>query len=303
MTTNQNEGQATGPADAGTGVRQILVVGSGAMGRQIGMAAAVAGFTTTVRDVAADAVTAAGKDMRSWLDGRVVKGRMDQATADAAWGRITFTTDLEPAITTADLVIEAATEKLDVKRAVFAELDRLAPAHAILATNSSTYGSSAVADATGRPQKVCNMHFFNPALVMKAVEVVRHASTSDETVATVEAVARAMGKIPVLLNKEVPGFVANRLMGAVRTEALDLYSQGVASVEDIDEAAKNALGHPMGPFELMDLVGLDVTYLIRQATYELTGDESEKPHPLLEEKYRAGEYGRKTGKGWYSYER
>jgi 3-hydroxybutyryl-CoA dehydrogenase len=303
MTTNQNEGQATGPVDAGTGVRRILVIGSGAMGRQIGMAAAVAGFTTTVRDVAADAVTAAGKDMRSWLDGRVVKGRMDQATADAAWGRITFTTDLEPAITTADLVIEAATEKLDVKRAVFAELDRLAPAHAILATNSSTYGSSAVADATGRPQKVCNMHFFNPALVMKAVEVVRHASTSDETVATVEDVARAMGKIPVLLNKEVPGFVANRLMGAVRTEALDLYSQGVASVEDIDEAAKNALGHPMGPFELMDLVGLDVTYLIRQATYELTGDESEKPHPLLEEKYRAGEFGRKTGKGWYSYER
>jgi 3-hydroxybutyryl-CoA dehydrogenase len=298
MTTNQN----TTPAAADTGVRQILVIGSGAMGRQIGMAAAVAGFTTTVRDVAAEAVSAAGQDMRTWLDGRVAKGRMDQETADAAWERITFTTDLEPAITTADLVIEAATEKLDVKRSVFAELDRLAPAHAILATNSSTYGSSAVADATGRPEKVCNMHFFNPALVMKAVEVVRHTSTSDETVATVEAVARAMGKIPVLLNKEVPGFVANRLMGAVRTEALDLYSQGVASVEDIDEAAKNALGHPMGPFELMDLVGLDVTYLIRQATYELTGDETEKPHPLLEQKYRAGEFGRKTGKGWYSYE-
>ncbi|HRO31357.1 MULTISPECIES: 3-hydroxyacyl-CoA dehydrogenase family protein [Micrococcaceae] len=300
MTTNQNADQTTTPA-TDAGVRQILVIGSGAMGRQIGMAAAVAGFTTTVRDVAAEAVSAAEQDMRTWLDGRVAKGRMDQETADAAWERITFTTDLEPAITTADLVIEAATEKLDVKRSVFAELDRLAPPHAILATNSSTYGSSAVADATGRPEKVCNMHFFNPALVMKAVEVVRHASTSDETVATVEAVARAMGKVPVLLTKEVPGFVANRLMGAVRNEALDLYSQGVASVEDIDEAAKNALGHPMGPFELMDLVGLDVTYLIRQATYELTGDEAEKPHPLLEQKYRAGEFGRKTGKGWYSY--
>lgn len=302
MTTNQNAGQATGPVAADTGVREILVIGSGAMGRQIGMVAAVAGFTTAVRDVAAEAVAAAEQDMRSWLEGRVPKGRMDQAAADAAWERITFTTDLEPAITTADLVIEAATEKLDVKRSVFAELDRLAPAHAILVTNSSTYGSSAVADATNRPEKVCNMHFFNPALVMKAVEIVRHASTSDETVATVEAVARAMGKIPVLLNKEVPGFVANRLMGAVRTEALDLYSRGVASAEDIDEAAKNALGHPMGPFELMDLVGLDVTYLIQQATYELTGDESEKPHPLLEQKYQAGELGRKTGHGWYRHD-
>lgn len=302
MTMNHNAGPGAGRTVTDTGVQQILVIGSGAMGRQIGMAAAVAGFTTTVRDVAAEAVSAAEQDMRTWLDSRVAKGRMDQETADAAWERITFTTDLEPAITMADLVIEAATEKLDVKRAIFTELDRLAPPHAILATNSSTYGSSAVADATGRPEKVCNMHFFNPALVMKAVEVVRHDGTSDDTVATVEAVARAMGKIPVLLNKEVPGFVANRLMGAVRTEALDLYSQGVASVEDIDEAAKNALGHPMGPFELMDLVGLDVTYLIRQATYELTGDESEKPHPLLEEKYRSGEFGRKTGKGWYSYE-
>lgn len=303
MTTTQNVGQGQAVAAEDTGVQQVLVIGSGAMGRQIGMAAAVAGFTTTVRDVAADAVAAAEQDMQSWLAGRVRKGRMDQDTADAAWERITFTTGLEPAVTTADLVIEAATEKLEVKRSVFAELDRLAPSHAILATNSSTYGSSAVADATGRPEKVCNMHFFNPALVMKAVEIVRHESTSDETVATVEAVARAMGKTPVMLHQEIPGFVANRLMGALRTEALDLYARGIASFEDIDEAAKNALGHPMGPFELMDLVGLDVTYLIRQATYDLTGDEAEKPHPLLEEKYRAGEFGRKTGRGWYSYDR
>ncbi|QCU78838.1 3-hydroxyacyl-CoA dehydrogenase family protein [Citricoccus sp. SGAir0253] len=308
MTTNETARAGTAPgeqgqADAGAGVRSILVVGSGAMGRQIGMAAAVAGYTTTVRDVDATAVAAAERDMRSWLDGRVAKGRMDQDAADAAWERIAFTTDLEPAITTADLVIEAATEKLDVKRAIFAELDRLAPKHAILATNSSTYGSSAVADATGRPDKVCNMHFFNPALVMKAVEVVRQERTSEDTVQAVAAVARAMGKVPVMLHQEVPGFVANRLMGALRDEALDLYAKGVASFEDIDEAARNALGHPMGPFELMDLVGLDVSYLIRQATYELTGDEAEKPHPLLEEKYRAGEYGRKTGQGWYRYDR
>lgn len=284
-------------------IHNIVVIGSGAMGRQIGMAAAVAGFATTVQDVNGEAVQDAERDMRTWLDGRVTKGRLDQSAADKAWGNITFTTGLEQAAATADLVIEAATEKLDVKRSIFSRLDGLTPEHAILATNSSTYGSSSVADATARPDRVCNMHFFNPALVMKCVEVVRHGTTSDATVDAVMDVARAMGKEPVLLNKEIPGFVANRLMGAIRAEALELLDGGVASLEDIDTAAKTALGHPMGPFELMDLVGLDVTYLIRQAHYDETGDEAERPHRLLEEKYRAGEFGRKTGKGWYSYDR
>ena len=153
------------------------------------------------------------------------------------------------------------------------------------------------------------MHFFNPALEMKAVEIVRHGgtgadstATSDATVATATAVVEAMGKQHVLLTKEVPGFVANRLLWAIRAEALDLVANDVASYQDIDAAAKTALGHPMGPFELMDLVGIDVTYDIRQAAYEITGDEKDKPHPLIAEKYAAGDYGRKTGKGWYSYE-
>ncbi|WP_018296232.1 3-hydroxyacyl-CoA dehydrogenase family protein [Corynebacterium lubricantis] len=282
-------------------VKKIAVIGSGVMGRQIGMVAAVGGFESVVQDISADAVAQAEQDMRTWLDGRVTKGRMTSEEAEAVWSRIRFTTDLPTAVGDADLVIEAATEKLDVKRSIFAQIDELAPAHAILTTNSSTYGSSFVADATKRPEQVCNMHFFNPALVMKAVEVVRHEKTSDETIETVMAVAKQMGKDPVLLNKEIPGFVANRLMGAIRTEAINLYEQGIASVEDIDTAAKSALGHPMGPFELMDLVGIDVTYLIRQATYEVTGDESEKPHPLITEKYEAGEFGRKSGKGWYDY--
>lgn len=292
-------GPSAGPTPQ---IRNIVVIGSGAMGRQIGMSAAVAGFTATVQDVSEDAVRSAEQDMRTWLDGRVTKGRLDQPAVDAAWANLTFTTGLEAAAADADLVIEAATEKLDVKRSIFTRLDGLTPGRTILATNSSTYGSSSVADATARPDRVCNMHFFNPALVMKCVEVVRHGQTSDATVDAVMAVARAMGKEPVLLNKEVPGFVANRLMGAIRAEALSLMDSGVASLEDIDTAAKTALGHPMGPFELMDLVGLDVTYLIRQAHFEETGDEAEKPHRLLEEKYRAGEFGRKTGKGWYSYD-
>ncbi|QGU05372.1 3-hydroxyacyl-CoA dehydrogenase family protein [Corynebacterium comes] len=284
-----------------TEVKKIAVIGSGAMGRQIGMVAALGGFDAVVQDISADAVSQAEQAMKEWVDGRVAKGRLDAGQADAAWSRLRFTTDLREAVGDADLVIEAATEKLDIKRRVFAQIDELAPGHAILTTNSSTYGSSSVADATKRPEKVCNMHFFNPALVMKAVEVVRHPDTSDDTVDTVMAVARQMGKLPVLLNKEIPGFIANRLMGALRSEAIDLFEQGIASLEDIDVAAKSALGHPMGPFELMDLVGIDVTYLIREATFDMTGDEREKPHPLITEKYEAGEFGRKTGKGWYSY--
>ena len=146
------------------------------------------------------------------------------------------------------------------------------------------------------------MHFFNPALVMKCVEVVRHGKTSQATVDTTMELARAMGKAPVLINREIPGFVANRLMGAIRDEALRLYSDGIASVADIDTAAKTALGHPMGPFELMDLVGLDVSYLIRQATFDETQDPADLPHPALRELYEQGHYGRKSGQGWYSYD-
>ena len=283
-------------------VKKIAVIGSGAMGRQIGMAAAVAGYDAVVQDIAVDAVMAAEQDMKTWAAGRVSKGRMSQEEVDAALGRLRFTADQADAVGDADLVIEAATERLDIKRQVFTQIDELAPEHAILATNSSTYGSSSVADATNRPEKVCNMHFFNPALVMKAVEVVRHPGTSDDTVDSVIAVIEKMGKHPVVLNAEIPGFIANRLMGAVRTEALNLVEQNIASIEDIDTAAKSALGHPMGPFELMDLVGLDVTYLIRKATFELTGDESEAPHPLITAKYEAGELGRKSGRGWYTYD-
>lgn len=283
-------------------IQNVAVIGAGAMGRQIGMVTAVGGFDAVVQDISAEAVEQAEQAMREWVDERVEKQRMSRDDADAAWSRIRFTTDVADAVGEADLVIEAATEKLEIKRSIFTQIDELAPAHAILTTNSSTYGSSSVADATGRPEKICNLHFFNPALVMKAVEVVRHPETADETVESVLAVARRMGKEPVLLKKEIPGFIANRLMGAIRSEALDLYDQNIASLEDIDTAAKSALGHPMGPFELMDLVGIDVTYHIREATYAETGNAREKPHPLLTEKYEAGDYGRKTGKGWYTYD-
>lgn len=236
------------------------------------------------------------------MDRDVSKGRRTQQDVDAAFERLTFSTDRDACAAQADFVIEAAVEDLTIKRQVFAELDAVCPEHTILATNSSNIVSSRVADATNRPEKVCNVHFFNPALVMKCVEVVPHQGTSRETVETAMELARSIGKAPVELKKEVPGFVANRLLGALRSEALKLYEDGVADYKDIDVAAKTALNHPMGPFELMDMVGIDVVYLIRLAEYEQTGDPASLPAKSVTEKYEAGDYGRKTGHGWYDYE-
>ena len=283
-------------------VRKILVVGAGAMGSQIGMVCALAGYDATVQDVDEGALEKAQEQLKDRVSRNVEKGRIEQDEVDAAVDRMTFTTDLEGAAADADYVIEAAVEKLDVKREIFAELDEAAPEHAILATNSSTIVSSRIADATKRPDRVCNMHFFNPALVMNCVEVVRNPETSDATVETAVELTRTIGKSPVVLEKEISGFVANRILGALMDEAVDLYEAGVSSFEDIDTACKTALGHPMGPFELMDFTGIDVNYHVRMDRYEETGDESMKPKKSVVEKYEKGELGRKTGKGWYEYD-
>lgn len=281
-------------------IRHILVVGSGAMGSQIGLLAALAGYRVAVQDISEEMLAAAKDQLASRLQASVAKGKASADDADATLARMSFTTDLA-AVAGTDFVIEAATERLDIKQQIFARLGELAPAHAILATNSSTLGSSKVAEASGRPEQVCNMHFFNPALVMKCVEVVRHPQTSNATVEVTLELARRLGKEPVLINQEVPGFVANRLMAAVQKEALALHAAGVASLEDIDATAKTALGHPMGPFELMDMVGLDVIDFIARATYDETADEADRPHPAITDLVAKGRLGRKTGGGWYDY--
>jgi 3-hydroxybutyryl-CoA dehydrogenase len=170
-----------------------------------------------------------------------------------------------------------------------------------LATNSSAIVSSKIASATKRPDRVINMHYFNPALVMKLVEVVQGPHTSDETAQKVMAVCRALGKVPVHLKKEIDGFLVNRILGALTREAIYLYDLGVASYEDIDNAVVYALGHPMGPFRLMDLTGIDLAYTMNMERYRATGDPSHKPSPAIVEKYIKGEWGQKTGKGWYDY--
>ena len=182
-------------------------------------------------------------------------------------------------------------EKLEVKRRLFAELDAIAPAHAILATNSSSIVSSRIAGATGRPDRVCNLHFFNPALVMACVEVARGPETSDETVGTSVELARRLGKTPVVLEREIPGFIANRILNAVRDEAVFLLENGIASVADIDTACRTALGHPMGPFELMDLTGIDIGFLTKQDRFAETGDPGDRPSRSVAALVERGELG------------
>jgi 3-hydroxybutyryl-CoA dehydrogenase len=283
-------------------IEKILVVGAGAMGSQIGIVCALAGYEVTVQDIDEGMLEKAQEQLHSRMDRNVEKGRMREEDVAAAFGRMVFVTDLEGQASESDFIIEAIVEKLGVKRELFDRLDKLAPGHAILATNSSTIVSSRIADATNRPDRVCNMHFFNPALVMKCVEVVRNPETSDATFETVAELTRRIGKTPVLLNKEVSGFVANRILGALVDESISLYENGIASIEDIDAACELALGHPMGPFKLMDLTGIDVNYYFRTLLYEETGDEKHRPQRSLSEKFEKGELGRKTGKGWYRYD-
>jgi len=282
-------------------VKTVCVVGAGNMGHQIALSAALAGYTVTCTDIDAGILKKAENFADTYLPERVAKGKLSQEEAGAARSRVTFTNDLEAAAKDAGLVIEAVIEKLEIKRRLFAQLDRICPPGAILATNSSYIVSSKIADATARPEKVCNMHFFNPAIVNKLVEVVKGPHTSEETAGAVMAVAKRMGKTPVLLQKEIYGFLVNRIVSAVKNEALYIQDMGVASYEDIDTAVVNALGHPLGPFRLMDLTGIDLTYHIAMERYQETGDPKYKPSPLVVEKYLKKEWGRKTGKGWYDY--
>lgn len=283
------------------GIKNICVVGAGNMGHQIAMNAAISGFKVKCTDVNSEILKKAEDFAGSYLVGRVDKGKMTEEKAKAIRANISFTSDLKEAAQDADLVIECIVEVLEIKRKVFKQLDEICQPHTILATNSSFLVSSQICDATNRPDKVLNMHYFNPALVMKLVEVVQGPQTSDETVKKVMAVCKALDKVPVLLKKEVDGFLVNRIVKAIGKEALWILDMGVASAEDIDKALMNGLGHPMGPFRLMDLIGIDLNYNMGMETFRTTGDSLDKPSPAIIERYFKGEWGEKTGKGFYDY--
>lgn len=283
-------------------IQNICVAGAGNMGHQIALHAAVCGFYVNCTDLSVIALEQAKSFSMTWLEKQVQKERMTASEADEISSRLFFTEDLKTAAGNADLVIEAIVEKLNVKRDFFARLDDICPDHTILATNSSYIVSSKIADVTRRPDKVLNLHFFNPALVMKLVEVVKGPHVSDDTIAAVLTVVEKLKKKAVLINKEIYGFVVNRFFSAITKEACYLLDQDVCSIEGIDTAVRNGLGHPLGPFELLDLTGIDLQYTVLMEKYRETQSHSDKPSPAIVERYSRNEYGRKTGKGFYDYQ-
>lgn len=283
------------------GINKICVVGAGNMGHQIALCCAVAGYQVKCTDINDEILKKAENFADTYLPQRVAKGKMTEEVAKQARANISFTNDMTEAAKDADVVIEAVIENLDLKLKLFAQLDEICPPHTILATNSSFIVSSKIAPATKRPDKVCNMHFFNPAMVMKLVEVVNGPHTSEETAQKIFDLAKDIGKIPVMLKKEIYGFLVNRIVQAINREAMYIYDMGVASYQDIDTAVVNALGHPMGPFRMMDLTGIDLAYYIGMERYQESGDPAAKPSPIVVEKFIKKEWGQKTGKGFYDY--
>lgn len=284
-------------------VKNVSVVGAGNMGHQIALQCALCGYKTVSTDVVPEVLNKAKAFVDTYLAGRVQKGKLTEDKAKETKNRISFTLDLAEAVKDADLVIEAVLERIELKRKVFADLDRLAPPHAILATNSSFIVSSRIADVTKRPEKVANLHFFNPALVMKLVEVVKGPHTSDETAEILMRFAERIEKVPILIKKEVDGFVLNRIFAVIYREAMWMLEMGVASYEDIDKACVYGAGHPMGPFRLNDLTGLDLSYDIAMEKFRQTGNPADLPSPSLVQRVTLGKFGQKTGEGWYKYDK
>jgi 3-hydroxybutyryl-CoA dehydrogenase len=282
-------------------IKTIGVIGAGNMGRQIALQCALSGFKVYCTDSISPVLKSARDFADKWLGDRMEKGKLQASEVDDIHKRLCFTEDLAVAARDADLIIEAIIEILEAKRSLFRELDKICPPHTILATNSSYIVSSKIADATKRPDKVLNMHFFNPALVMKLVEVVQGPHVSAETVATVMEVSRALGKSPTKVNKEIYGFICNRMFSAITREACSLLDLGIASIEDIDNAARNGLGHPMGPFQLLDMTGIDLEYFVTMERFQETHNPADRPSPSIVERYARGGYGRKTGNGFYHY--
>lgn len=282
-------------------VQRITVLGSGTMGHGIAQAAIFSGFEVTLYDIYRDMLDLARDTIQGNIDKHfVAKGKISKEDGRAVFARLSFKTDLKEAAGDADFVIEAVPENIDLKQTVFADLDRFCQPHAILATNTSVMSVTAIAGATERVDRCVGTHFFNPAAIMKLVEVVTPIGVSEKTIETTVAVLKKMGKTPVKV-KDVPGFIVNRLLGLLYQECAQIVLEGTATAEEVDTAMRLGANHPMGPCELADFGGFDVIQMAQDATYEYTHRESDRLNILYRKMLEAGRLGKKNGKGFYDY--
>ncbi len=281
-------------------IRTIGVVGAGAMGTGIAHVAAMAGYDVILRDIDMAFVNRSLGNMDKFMAKSVEKGKLTEEARQATLQRIKGTTALED-MAPADFIIEVVLEKMDLKKEVFQALDKICRPEVILATNTSSMSITEIAACTTRPDKVCGVHFFNPAQIMRLVEIIRGMQSSDETIQTATELARAFGKTTVEVKKDSPGFIVNRIMIPQMIEAARLLQEGVASVEDIDTAVKLGLNYPMGPFELMDFTGVDIGYLVMEYFADEFRDNQYAAPQVVKQMIRAGKLGRKSGQGFYKY--
>lgn len=281
-------------------IEKVLVVGSGTMGRGIAYVAAVAGFEVTLNDISEESLTVAGKEIQSYLEAGIKRNKITPDELEEIGNRIQYSIDITEAAQTADLVIEAVPEVIELKKKIFEQLDELTRADVILATNTSTMSPTEIGSFTNRPDKVIAMHFFNPVHKMKLVEIIRGLETSDETAAIIRETAEKMGKETVVVN-DYPGFVTSRISALVGNEAFNMLMEGVGTPEEIDKAIELGLNYPMGPFKLGDVVGLDVRLRNLEYLQKTLGDKY-RPSPLLIKYVKAGRLGVKTGKCVYEYD-
>ncbi|MBI2755671.1 MAG: 3-hydroxybutyryl-CoA dehydrogenase [Chloroflexi bacterium] len=287
------------PGGAAAGIHSIGIVGAGTMGAGIAQAAAQAGFTVRLYDVEDRFLDRGRNTIEDSLTRFVERGRLPAEARDAALGRLSFSTDLG-LFRDCDLVVEAVPEQLDLKREIFSKVDAIVGPAAVLASNTSSLSVTDLAAGTGRPDRFVGLHFFNPPVLMKLVEVVRAETTSPETVALTQDLARRMGKVPVTC-KDTPGFIVNRVARPFYLQGMQAFGEGLGSVDEVDAVARG-LGFPMGPFQLMDLIGLDVNLSVTRSVWEQRFMEPRlRPHPVQEGLVRAGCFGRKSGTGFYSY--
>lgn len=281
-------------------MNNVSVIGAGTMGNGIAHVFAMNGYDVSLIDISEKALENALSTIDKNLERMVKKEKITEAERSATLKRLTTFTDMKEGVANAGLVVEAATENIDLKLKIFHQLDAIAPSDAILATNTSSISITKIAAATGRPEKVIGMHFMNPVPVMKLVEVIRGYATSDEVTDTIMEVSRGLRKVPVEVN-DYPGFVANRVLMPMINEAIYTLFEGVAGVEEIDTVMKLGMGHPMGPLQLADFIGLDVCLAILEVMYDGFRRPHHAPCPLLVNMVTAGKLGRKSGEGFYQY--